>query len=82
MARSSRPKIKSASTTEPILTAKNYQLLGLAVVLLVVAYTGMYIENEFLGTYSLFVAPILLIAGYLLVGFAIMKRFPKNNTAE
>ncbi len=82
MARSTRPKIKSAAQTEPILTAKNYQLFGLAIFLLAVAYGGMYIENEFLGTFALYVAPILLVIGYVTVAFAIMKRFPKDKVAE
>ncbi len=82
MPRSARPKIKSAALAEPILSAKNYQLFGLAVFLLAVAYGGMYIENEFLGTYALYVAPILLVIGYIMVAYAIMKRFPKDNTAE
>lgn len=77
MARPTRSKSRSVDAGDPLLSAANYKLLGLALALLALGYGGMYIENEFKGVYSLYVAPILLLAGYLLVAFGIMKRFPK-----
>ena len=79
MARPTRQKPRSIETGEPLLSAGNYKLLALALALLALGYGGMYIENEFKGVYSLYVAPILLVAGYLLVALGIMKRFPKTT---
>jgi hypothetical protein len=78
MARPTRQKTRSVESGEPLLSAANYKLLALALALLALGYGGMYIENEFKGVYSLYVAPILLVAGYLTVALGIMKRFPKS----
>lgn len=78
MARPTRQKTRSAESGEPLLNAANYKLLVLALALLALGYGGMYIENEFKGVYSLYVAPILLVAGYGLVAYGIIKRFPKS----
>ena len=79
MARPTRQKPRSIETGEPLLSAGNYKLLALALVLLALGYGGMYIENEFKGVFALYVGPILLVAGYLLVALGIMKRFPKTT---
>ena len=51
----------------------NYKLLGIAVLLVVGGFTAMYLENEVQGVISLYVSPIIIMAGYALVIFAIMK---------
>lgn len=79
MARPTRQKTRSVESGEPLLNAANYKLLALALALLALGYGGMYIENEFKGVYSLYVAPILLVAGYVTVALGIMKRFPKTT---
>jgi len=55
-------------------SAFNYKLLGIAVLLVVGGFTAMYLENEVQGVISLYVSPIIIMAGYALVIFAIMKR--------
>jgi hypothetical protein len=79
MARPTRQKPRSIETGEPLLSAGNYKLLALAVLLLALGYGGMYIENEFKGVFALYVGPVLLVAGYFLVALGIMKRFPKTT---
>ncbi len=54
-------------------SAFNYKLLGIAVLLVVGGFTAMYLENEIQGVISLYVSPIIIMAGYVLVIFAIMK---------
>ena len=54
-------------------SAFNYNLLGIAVLLVVGGFTAMYIENKVQGVISLYVAPIIIMIGYALVIFAIMK---------
>jgi hypothetical protein len=54
-------------------SAFNYRLIGLSILLIVSGFTAMYLENEVHGFISLYVSPILVMAGYVVVIFAIMK---------
>ena len=54
-------------------SAFNYKLLGIAVLLIVGGFSAMYMENEINGFISLYVSPIVVMAGYVLVIFAIIK---------
>lgn len=57
---------------------RNYLLLLLCVALVVVGFAAMRIENEVDGIVSLYVAPLLILGGYLGVIYAILHR-PKEN---
>lgn len=60
--------------SDPLLFgAWNYKVLGIALLLIVSGFTAMYLENEVNGFISLYIAPILIMAGYVTVIFAIMK---------
>ena len=61
------------SNTSMFFSAFNYKLLGIAVLLIVGGFAAMYLENEVHGFVSLYVSPIVVMAGYVLVIFAIMK---------
>lgn len=67
-----------------VFTRKNYLLLCLGVALVVVGYTAMRLENEVDGFISLYVAPLLILGGYLEVIWAILwrPRQPKPDTAS
>ncbi len=54
-------------------SAFNYKLLGIAVLLIIGGFAAMYMENQVDGFISLYISPIVVMAGYLLVIFAIMK---------
>ncbi len=54
-------------------SAFNYKLLGIAVLFIVGGFAAMYMENKVNGFISLYVSPIVVMAGYVLVIFAIMK---------
>ena len=60
---------------------KNYLLLILGVALVVVGYVIMRMENEVDGFISLYVAPLMILAGYLEIIWAIMWR-PKEESAS
>lgn len=64
----------------PVFTKRNYVLLGIGLALIIVGYVLMRAENEVDGPLSLFVAPILLLAGYLEVIYAILWR-PRRESA-
>jgi hypothetical protein len=61
--------------------ARNYQLLGIGVALLFVGFTIMRLENAVDGFLSLYVAPLLIVAGYLVIIYAILWR-PKQPADE
>lgn len=63
-----------------VFTKKNYSLLIIGLVMIVVGYVIMRMENEVDGVISLYVAPLLLLAGYLEIIYAIMWR-PKAEAA-
>lgn len=57
-----------------VFTQRNYLLLTLGLVMIVIGYVIMRMENEVDGFISLYVAPIILLAGYLEVIYAILWR--------
>lgn len=78
---------RKAADNEPMFfSAYNYKLIGLAIFLIVSGFTAMYLENEVDGFISLYISPIVVMAGYILVIFAIMKHdrdeSPQNTAAH
>lgn len=61
-----------------IFTRTNYLLLTVGVLATVIGYAIMRLENEVDGFLSLYVAPLLILAGYLEVIYAILWR-PKGD---
>ena len=59
---------------------RNYQLLILGLVLIVAGYAAMRLENEVDGFISLYVAPLIILGGYLEIIYAILWR-PKEAEA-
>lgn len=59
---------------------QNYQWLIASILLLIVGFTTMRIENEVDGFLSLYISPILLFLGYVGVIFAILRN--KENDAD
>lgn len=59
---------------------KNYQILGIGVALVVIGFAAMRMENEVDGVISLYVSPLVVMAGYVTVLFAILWR-PKTSAA-
>ena len=60
---------------------RNYVLLLAGLALVIVGYAMMRIENEVDGFLSLYLAPLLILGGYLEVIYAILWR-PKEMTSE
>lgn len=50
--------------------------------LIVGGFAAMYLENEVHGFVSLYVSPIVVMAGYVLVIFAIMKHDRQESEEE
>lgn len=59
----------------------NYKILSLGFFLIIVGFVAMYLENEVNGFISLYVSPIIIMAGYLSVIVAIMKHDDSESSA-
>jgi len=57
-----------------VFSALNYKILGIGVLLVIIGFTIMRLENEVYGFISLYIAPVIIMAGYITVVFAILKR--------
>lgn len=62
--------------------ALNYKILGIGVLLIVIGFTIMRIENEVYGIISLYVAPVIIMAGYIVVAVSILKKPLDASEAE
>ena len=60
---------------------RNYQLLVLGLIIVVVGYVAMRMENEVDGFISLYIAPLLILGGYLEVIYAILWR-PRSEPGK
>jgi len=60
--------------------ATNYKILLMGLLLVLIGFVAMYMENEVNGFISLFISPILILAGYGVVIFSIMKREDSTPT--
>lgn len=63
-----------------IFSASNYRLLGIGIILIIAGFTAMRIENEVYGLVSLYISPVVILAGYILIIFAILRRTDVNTT--
>lgn len=74
MAAKRRKKKKNETRKEPLFTVLNYKLMGLGLFLVMFGFSIMYMENEVNGFISLFISPLVILSGYGIVLYAIMKR--------
>jgi uncharacterized membrane-anchored protein len=68
-------KRRKKKETKPMLFSPlNYKLMGLGVLLVVIGFTAMRLENEVYGLISLYISPVVILSGYILVIYSILKR--------
>ncbi len=60
----------------------NYKVLAVGLLLVIVGFTAMYLENEVEGIISLYISPIVIMAGYLTVIVAILKHDHNSSVAS
>ncbi len=73
MAKKSKRRHKKEK--KPMLfTPLNYKILGFGALLIIVGFIAMRLENEVDGIISLYISPIVIMAGYITVIYAILKR--------
>ncbi len=62
-----------------LFSSSNYKLLVIGILMVFVGFLAMYLENEVEGFISLFISPIVIVAGYVVILFSILK---KKDTSE
>ncbi len=65
---------RSAASATLVFERHNYVLLLIGLALVVVGYIVMRVDNQVDGFLSLYVAPLLILGGYMEVIYAIMWR--------
>lgn len=60
----------------------NYKVLSLGLILVIVGFSAMYMENKVEGFISLYISPVVIMAGYLTVIVAILKHDRGSSTAS
>lgn len=55
---------------------KNYLLMTIGFSLLILGFLIMRTENEIDGFFSLFIAPWVIFAGFVIFGYGILKKNP------
>jgi hypothetical protein len=55
---------------------KNYTLMAAGFAILIIGFLIMRIENQIDGVLSLFLAPWIIFAGFIVFGYGILKKNP------
>ncbi len=61
---------------------RNYTWLTVGVLCIVVGFTAMRIENEIRGVISLYIAPVVIVAGFGIVAWSILLKQVKAGNTE
>lgn len=79
----SKRRNKRKKQSKPMLFSPlNYKLMGLGVLLVIIGFTAMRLENEVYGLVSLYISPVVILGGYIIVIWAILKRDHKLEESK
>jgi uncharacterized membrane protein len=80
------PRSKAKTKVEPtpleddmVFTAYNYKLIAIGIALVVFGFAIMAIENQWDGFISLYISPVLIVAGFAELAWAIMANDPAEK---
>ncbi len=59
---------------------RNYTWLTVGVLCIVAGFTAMRIENEIRGIISLYISPVVIVAGFAIVAWSILLK--QENTVK
>lgn len=76
--RSRQRKSRKRPQASPVFQRRNYILLILGLLAVAVGYVMMRVDNQVESIVSLYVAPLLILGGYLEIIYAILWR-PKDE---
>lgn len=74
MARSRSQSANRPSKSKPAFDQRNYTWLAVGIFCIIFGFTAMRIENEIRGFISLYLAPVVIMAGYGIIAWAILLR--------
>jgi polyferredoxin len=60
----------------------NYKLLILGLFLIVIGFMAMYMDNSIWGLVPLYLSPIVILAGYVVVIFSIITKTHDTPSAK
>lgn len=69
----SKKRSRGSSNKSMIFSPWNYKVLAVGILMVILGFSAMYIENEVQGFISLYISPIVIMAGYVTVIVAILK---------
>lgn len=78
----SKNRRRNSRNKSMIFNPWNYKVLALGILMIIVGFSAMYIENEVNGFISLYVSPIVIMAGYVTVVVAILKHDDDSSTVN
>jgi hypothetical protein len=69
---------RDRQTSSLVFGAANYRLLIIGILLVAAGFASMYILNSVKGIVPLYISPVLILAGYVVTIFSIIKRAGKQ----
>jgi hypothetical protein len=57
-----------------IFDATNYKWLSVGIGCIILGFSAMRIENEIRGVISLYLAPVIIVAGFAIVAYSILAK--------
>jgi hypothetical protein len=61
---------------------RNYTWLTVGVLCIVFGFTAMRIENEIRGIISLYISPVVIVAGFAIVAWSIVLKQDSSEKSE
>lgn len=78
---SAKKSNRNKKEPKPMLfTPLNYKIMGLGVLLVIIGFTAMRIENEVYGIISLYISPVVILSGYIVVIYSILRKDKKLDS--
>ncbi len=71
--------VKQSSNQEMLFDADNYKLIGLGIVLIIIGFTAMYLDKNVFGFITMYISPVVILAGFAEIIYAIMKPSKNHN---
>jgi hypothetical protein len=77
-------KNKNSKNRQPVMVFQsiNYKLLVIGILLVAAGFAAMYIDDKLTGIVALYISPIIIIAGYIVVIFSIISNISNEKAAE
>lgn len=75
-----RKSAKQAPNQEMLFGADNYKLIGLGIALIFIGFLAMYLDKNVFGFISMYISPIVILAGFAEIIYAIMKPSREHQT--